>query len=230
MSANRVIKEEDPRIEAGHKCLQAYWNAIGPTDPDVITYLLNPQFQGKPAWPNTRQAYRIVRPADALIIASDGLSDPFVGSDIDDVSGFGMEVFVETPDLVGADFTTIRSSWAFAVIENFAMNVAGWGGITSHLRTNPIISVEFPDERKLPKEWLTSNATAGFLINVPVVSRGSEVAMPFGTTMIVPLTLLRPAELRFVVEKGKAGRNELADALRERGYGHVSSLKRPSVV
>jgi hypothetical protein len=123
-----MISQDDPRIEGGYQSLQAYWGEIGPSDPDVISYLLNPQFQGKPAWPNMRQAYRIVRPPRALIIASDGLSDPFVGTDIEDHNGFDMEVFIETPDIAGADFAAIRGSWVFSLIENFAMNVAAWVG------------------------------------------------------------------------------------------------------
>src|SRR5262249_21684709 len=112
-----MISDDDPRIQAGYQSLQAYWDGIGPSDPDVIAYMINPQFRGKPGWPNLRQAYRIVRPPGTLIIASDGLSDPFVGSDIEDSNGFDMEVFIETPDLADADFAAIRDSWAFSVIE-----------------------------------------------------------------------------------------------------------------
>lgn len=228
--SDRMIYNDDHRIEAGYRARASFWDSIGPSDSDFISYLINPQFQGKPAWPATRQAYRVVRPPDALIIASDGLSDPFVDTDMDDVSGFGMEVFIETSDLKGANFETIRESWAFRMIENFAMNVADWGGISDNLRDEPILSVEFPSEGILPKEWLNSNSKAGFLINLPVAGRASEVAMPLGPVMVVPLTLLRPAELQFVVENGRTGRNSIAERLRALGYGHVSSLGRPSVV
>lgn len=228
--SDRMIRSDDHRIEAGYRARAAFWDSIGPSDPSFISYLINPQFQGKPAWPNTRQAYRVVRPPDTLIIASDGLSDPFVDTDMDGVSGFGMEVFIETGDLAGADFEAIRASWAFSVIENFAMNVANWGGISGQLRGEPVLSVEFPSEGILPEEWLTSSSNAGFLINLPAAQRAREVAMPLGIAMIVPLTLLRPAELQYVVENGRAGRDRVAQRLRELGYGHASSLGRPSVV
>ena len=93
------IGEDDPRIEAGYWRRQVYWDAIGPSDGDFLTYLINPQFQGAPAWPNTRQAYRVVRPAGRLIIASDGLSDPFVGTNLTDRQGFGCQVYIEAPQL-----------------------------------------------------------------------------------------------------------------------------------
>jgi hypothetical protein len=183
-----------------------------------------------PAWPNTRQAYRVVRPKTSLIIASDGLSDPFVGTDMDDVSGFGTEVFIETPDLVGADFDAIRAGWAFGLIENFAMNVADWGGIADQLKKYSVMSTEFPFAGALPPEWLNDRGAAGFLINTPVAGRLSETQTPFGHVMIVALTLLHPAELAFVAANGQSGRDRLVETLQAKGMGHMSSLRRPSVI
>lgn len=166
-----TIDEGDLRIEAGYARLQRYWDPIGPSDADVLTYLVNPQFQGKPAWPNMRQAYRIVRPEGSLIIASDGLSDPFVGSSMTDAQGYGCEVFIEVPEFVKADLSTLRGSWAFKLIENFAMNVADWGGISEPLAKQGVLSVEFPMAGALPDKWLTADASAGFLVNLPVAAR-----------------------------------------------------------
>jgi hypothetical protein len=228
--SDRIIYGDDPRIETGHGVMNAFWESVGRCDRDVISYLVNPQFQGKPAWPNMRQAYRLVRPLGTLIIASDGLSDPFVDTDMDDVSGFAMEVFIESRDLAGADIEAVKRAWEFKVIENFAMNVANWGGITEDLRAEPVMSMELPCEGVLPSEWLTEDATAGFLVNAPVAGRAKEVAMPLGAVMIVPLTLLRPNELKFAVQNGRAGRMALVEALLKSGYGHVSSLERSSVL
>ena len=46
-----VIGEDDPRIGAGHARLDACWRAIGAVDGDVIGYLINPMFQGRPPGP-----------------------------------------------------------------------------------------------------------------------------------------------------------------------------------
>ncbi|MEL6318759.1 MAG: hypothetical protein AAFR16_14095, partial [Pseudomonadota bacterium] len=121
---------EDPAA-ATHAALDAYWARIGASDADVISYAINPMFSGAPPWPGTRQAYRVVRVTEApggptLILASDGLSDPFDDDAWDDEdgaparNGFEMEVYIETPELAGAGFEEIRSSWAFAVIERLA--------------------------------------------------------------------------------------------------------------
>ncbi|MBW8879925.1 MAG: hypothetical protein JF615_00485, partial [Asticcacaulis sp.] len=127
MAADDVIADTDPRIESGSARVRAYWDAIGPSDSDVITYLVNPQFMGAPEWPNMRQAFRVVRPAGSLIIASDGLADPFIGTDITDRQGFGCEVYIEVPYFAGAGFDALRDSWAFALIEAVAQNVADRG-------------------------------------------------------------------------------------------------------
>jgi hypothetical protein len=227
---SRMIRGGDPRIAGGHRAIGEFWDAIGPSDTDFVSYIINPQFLGNPAWPNTRQAYRVVRPAGTLIIASDGLSDPFVGTDMDTESGFGMEVFIETPDLAGAAFEEISPSWAFRVIENFAMNVADWGGITRQLRGQGVMSVEFPSEDILPPDWLTAQGNAGFLINMPAGKRATSATLPFGEVMIVPLTLIRPNELAYIVEHGGNGRRLLAEKLTEAGHGCTSSLKRASVI
>ena len=218
-----MIEADDQRIERGHAQLAQYWSAIGQSDPDFITYLINPMFQGKPAWPNTRQAYRVVRTPDSLIIASDGLSDPFVDTDMTDVQGFGCEVYIETPQFVGADFEELRDSWVFALIENFAMNVADWGGISTQLEKYGVISTEFDMRGVLPSAALTEDGSAGFLVNLKPPGRPARIDMPFGPVDIVALTLLTPAELESLRAGGADARQQLATT-RAGAHGHWSRL------
>lgn len=226
-----MIDDDDPRIAETHAALDAYWRGVGPVDADVISYLINPSFMGGPSWPNLRQAYRVVRPEGALIIASDGLSDPFVGTDREHENGFDMEVFLETPDLVGADFQALRDSWAFAAVRNFADNVAAWGGIAPQLRRMGLISTELPIADAFPAGWRTDRGTVGFLLNLPAEGRAMEIAeTPFAPVMIVALTLLTPAETARILERGDQGRAEIAEALRAAGIGHRASLARASVI
>jgi len=55
----------------------AFYASLGSMDSDVLTPLINPAFSGGPRWPSLRQAWRVIRKPDSIIIASDGLSDPF---------------------------------------------------------------------------------------------------------------------------------------------------------
>lgn len=206
--------------EGVHRALDAYWASIGAVDPDVITYLINPMFTGSPAWPGTRQAYRVVRTPDTVIIASDGLSDvdpenPTAGA------GFGCEVYIEAPALVGAGFEDLRASWQFAAIENFAQNVAAMGGISAHLRRYGVASMELPLEgTNVPGAMLTERGTSGALIGLPAQGRAPQVETPAGPVDIVPLTIVTTEELDAILSDGQAGRDRVAAARAQDGRAH----------
>ena len=69
-------------LEASSHAREECWQQIGTLEPLVLSHLVNPALMGGPRWPAMRQAFRVVRrPNGNVIIASDGLSDPF-----DDIS------------------------------------------------------------------------------------------------------------------------------------------------
>ena len=69
-------------LEASARAREECWQQIGTLEPLVLSHLVNPALIGGPRWPAMRQAFRVVRrPNGNVIIASDGLSDPF-----DDIS------------------------------------------------------------------------------------------------------------------------------------------------
>ena len=55
-------------------------------------------FRGGPSWPNTRQAYMVARWDHALLLAGDGLSDPFDDDGESTVNGLEHEFFTVTTD------------------------------------------------------------------------------------------------------------------------------------
>ncbi len=223
---DEIIAEDDPRIEAGYKTLRGYWDAIGPSDSDVITYLVNPQFMGAPAWPNMRQAYRVVRPAGSLIIASEGLSDPFVGTDATDQQGFGCELYIETPDLAGANFDALRGSWAFVLIEAVAQNAADRGGMSDLIDRYGVLSMELSLGDTFPHEWKTPAGAVGCLINAPVAGRPPRVdGMPFGRVDIYCVKLLTPQQTAAIGAGGPDARDIVVKHLSRTPGSHISSLK-----
>ena len=123
------------------ECLDRHWRAVGAVEQDVVGHVISPSFLGGPDWPSTRQAYRIVRRGDSVIIATDGLSDPFDGAP-ELGNGFEMELFLETGDLAegtrGAlgDVSPLIRSWALEVMRAVAGTVANAGGITHQLDTH----------------------------------------------------------------------------------------------
>ena len=107
----------------------AFYATLGSMDADLLAPLVNPAFMGGPRWPSLRQAWRVIRRADSIIIASDGLSDPF--EDDDDVfvpRGHLLEVCIEAP-LAAFDGDPVQASWLFDVIYQVSQNVADHGSI-----------------------------------------------------------------------------------------------------
>lgn len=229
-SAPPMIAIDDPRYETFFTARLQMWSTIGTVDDDVIAYLISPQFDGAPAWPTTRQAYRTVRTAGSLIIASDGLSDLFVDTDSQE-PGFGCEVYIECPDLAGADFATIRSSWQFSLIENFAQNVADLGGIDGQLARYGVLSMELPVPDNMPEPWITDRGSVGALIDIQVPERPKACQLDANTTIrVIALTILLPDEVDHVINGGNAARAEIAQKLILSGTGLMSPSNRRSVL
>jgi hypothetical protein len=225
-----IISLDDPRYDQWFEKRRAYWRQFGAVDDDVIAYIISPQFTGAPAWPTTRQAFFIIRTPNSVIIASDGLTDLFVDTNMTE-AGFKSEVYIETDSLVGADFDMIRGSWAFSLVEQFARNVANWGGIHSNLERLGVISTEMPAPENMPKDWIAAEDRVGMLVNLPVKGRNGRLPLDeFNNIWMVPVTIVTPAELAFLEEGGSDARKELASRITSAGIGAVSSASRKSLV
>jgi len=225
-----TVAVDDPRYHEFFEARERHWRSIGNLDEHVIAYLISPEFLGKPAWPTTRQAYRAIRTADSIIVASDGLTDLFVDTN-SEKPGFGTEVYIEVPDLANADFDQIKRSWAFSLIADFAANVAHAGGIEGQVQRLGLLSIEFPEPEGVPDTWLTERKSLGALINVTAPDRPMNIDLGSGAkALIVPLTILTATETKFVLDNGADGRAELARRLTDAGVGIRSDLSRASLV
>ncbi len=224
-------REPTVQEEMTYEARDAFWDRVGVSDNDLISYAVNPQFLGAPAWPNTRQAYRLIRTGDSLIIASDGLSDPFPISDTQgDNCGFEMEVFIEIPGWQNQSFDFIQNSWAFSAVELFAQNTAGAGGFLSQLEKHGVMSMELPLERG-PSGWAGERGNIGALIDVPVAQGMNLITGLPGNkpARLVPLTLIQPRELAVCIKGGSHARKVLADDLVAAGVGHRTPVNRDSL-
>ena len=84
---DNVVLPDDPDpnaalCDASHKARQACWSIVGQVDSDVLSHIINPTFMGGPRWPALRQAFAVIRRPETqtVVLASDGLSDPFDGT------------------------------------------------------------------------------------------------------------------------------------------------------
>lgn len=236
-TANQIIRQ------ASEACLDRHWGSVGKVEQDVLSYIISPSFSGGPYWPSTRQTYRVVRRSDSVIIATEGLSDPF-----DDVEGLGngfeMELFIETADIPeharGAfgEVDPLKRSWAFELVEHVAKTVADAGGITHQLDQHGALSLEIPGFSQsryicdqLPKLFVTDDDSSGVLLGAPEPDFPTRLDdMPLSPVRLVPVILITAPELEYVRAGGRVAREDLISRLNAAGIGHLSSLHRASVV
>ncbi|WP_339530692.1 MULTISPECIES: Suppressor of fused protein (SUFU) [unclassified Pseudomonas] len=198
---------------ASAECLDQHWQSVGTVEKDVLAYLISPSLTGGPYWPSTRQAYRVVRRDHSIVLATDGLSDPF-----DDAEGLGngfeMELFLETADIPEnaegtlGDVDPLRHSWAFELLEH----VANAGGITQQLECHGVLSLELPGfsqshlmSDQLPHLFVTTDDAAGVLLGGPAPDFPTRLDdMPLSPVQRVPVVLITAAELEYVRAGGRA--------------------------
>lgn len=242
--AETAVQERGEAIrQAGHARLDRHWQAVGTLEPDVIAYLISPGLSGGPAWPSTRQAYRVVRRGESVLLASDGLSDPF--EDVDGAgNGFEMELFLETADIPAqfkgriGEVDSLKGSWAFELLEHVAGTVADAGGITAQLEQYGALSLELPGVSQsraigaqLPGHFVTEDDCIGVLlggIDPGFPTRLDD--MPLSAVTLVPVVLITAAELEYIRAGGGQARQELVARLQAAGHKTVIDLQRASVV
>lgn len=229
--------------QASSECLDRHWRSVGSVEQDVLGHVISPSFLGGPDWPSTRQAYRIVRRGDSVIIATDGLSDPFDGAP-ELGNGFEMELFLETGDLAEGtrgevgDVTPLMRSWALDVMRTVAGTVADAGGITHQLEDYGVLSVELPGASEaphlsdqIPTRFVTEDDCVGVLVGGPAPDFATRLEdMPLSPVTLVPVVLITAAELEHVRMGGRKAREALVQQLTAAGHGHRSRLDRPDLV
>jgi hypothetical protein len=229
--------------QATSECLDRHWRSVGAVEQDVLGHVISPSFLGGSDWPSTRQAYRVVRRGEAVIIATDGLSDPF-DSAPELGNGFEMELFLETGDIAegtrGAegDISPLIRSWAFDVVRTVAATVADAGGITHQLETYGVLSLELPGASEalhltdqMPARFITEDDCVGVLVGGPAPDFATRLDdMPLSPVTLVPVVLITAAELEHVRAGGKAAREALVQQMAAAGYGHRSRLDRPDLI
>lgn len=220
----------------------AFWATVGTVEGDVLTHLISPGLMGGPAWPTTRQAYRVIRRDGSVVIATDGMSDPF--DDGGDTNGFNLELFVESRDLptdlagTPGDVSPLARSWMLELLQNVAGTVAGAGGIERQLDRYGALSMEVPGvsashaiKDQLPEGFVTADDAIGILIGGPVPDFANLIEdMPLSPVRIVPVVLLTAAELGEIRAGDEETRDGVVKRLAATPTGHRSDLGRPSIV
>ncbi|KAB8049888.1 hypothetical protein GCN74_27305 [Janthinobacterium sp. FT14W] len=209
----------------------AFYASLGDVDADVLAPLVNPAFMGGPRWPSLRQAWRVIRRADTIILASDGLSDPF--EDDDDVfvpRGHLLEVCIEAP-LAAFDGQAVAQSWLFDAIYQISQNVADHGSIDLLVQRHGSVSMVL-DVQEAPTGLEDEHGQLGVLLAQGTATIPPSFGTPYGEVMLLTATVLQPAELAHIgnaADKAQS-RRDLAAALAASPTGHLSVAQRPAVI
>lgn len=225
--------DETGRRESVFDHRDAVWAELGTVDEDVISHFMSPTFFGGPAWPTTRQAFLRVRRQGSVVLASDGLSDPYDEGHLAQtgLSGLGVEVFLETddPELRADGLGMIDKTWAFELLYEMAQNAAYSGDLADRIDRLGAVSMELPG-LEVGAGWQTDYGSVGLLMGVPAPDVRRRVDTPSGSVRMVAVTLLRPTELEHVITGRAAGRAEIARRLAASGNHHRCDLSRASVI
>jgi hypothetical protein len=223
------MERHESLVELTAAARLAAWSSWGRVDADVIAHLLNPAFMGGPAWPNLREAFVTARQDLELLIASDGLSDPFPNPEAGDGNGYGLEVFAVTVDPVAEP----ARSWLFDIVWQTSQNAAADGGLAGLLDQLGLVSIELYDVAIPPshaERFVSVDGRVGALLGLAGPPPPARIDGPLSPIRLVNAKLLTLAELDFVVREGEAGRAELAARFTAQGLPLVSSLDRPDCV
>lgn len=240
--SNTTIEE---LLEQSSQAREKTWQGVGALEPMVLSHTVNPASTGGPKWPAHRQAFRVVkRPNGNVILASDGLSDPFddISEGEGNVNGFGLEFYIETPaDEIPGTLQEIKKSWQFQLLYTVSQLAAGHGGIRNIIDEMHLLSTEAEGVNDSMPEMCRDThvnqanrvgALLGLLDDaardaVPAVPDRVE-GMPLTDVRLVSIKLLTLPELKLITHRGAEGRRQLSE-LFQGGDRLVSSIKRETV-
>ena len=219
------------RLESAGNTRQAVYKTMGTPSEDVLAPLIGPVLTGGPTWP-TRPAWRAIRRGETLILASDGLSDPWEDGEGEGEAGYRLELFMEGPgDLLpeGAPLTELAGTWLFSAVAEISNTVANHGGVRDLLEELGSVSVEVDGDR-FPASLRNEEGRVGVLLGVATKDLPDRIDYADDDARLVALTVLTPDELETIVEKGAQARTAIAKALAASPTGHRSVLDRSSVI
>ncbi|HEX8698493.1 MAG TPA: DUF1629 domain-containing protein [Myxococcaceae bacterium] len=207
------------RYEQTDAAREAFWSTLGQLDKDALIPIV--VWGG---WPAHRQAWRLIhRLGGSTLLVTDGMSDFDVDSEEPSV-GFGLELALETDELQGP----VQHSWQQRLLERVGEEVAEHERVIKWLRTG-MMSMEVSG-KDMPSELVTEQGRVGVLLGMEVSTLPRSFDMPAGVVRLVPIQVLLPEELEFLLNEGKGGAEEMARRFKASGLEHRVRARRPPVV
>jgi hypothetical protein len=186
-----------------------FWKTIGKIDPDVLTHLINPAFRGGPRWPALRQAFVKIETPNSIILASDGLSDPF--DDVEEPNqGFSLECYLESDDpALRKNIAELDQTWQFQLLYEVAQNFAHHGGVKELLERHGVLSMEF-SYLDVPEPFSNEEGRVGVLLGLESEQIPTSIIGPASDIRLVSIKILTSQELQYILQNGAAVRKKFA--------------------
>jgi hypothetical protein len=212
---NRRLMELREQTDAAR---EAFWRTLGRLDEEAII----PIVVGG-AWPARRQVWRIIhRPGGRTLLVTDGLSD-FFADRAEPSVGFGLELALETDE----PLEKVEESWLLLLLERVADEVAEHERVRERVKTG-LMSMEVSG-KGMPPSLVTQEGRVGVLLGMEASALPRGFSMPGGEVRLITVKALPPAELSYLLEHGKDGRDELLRRFGQEGHGHLCRVGRSPV-
>ena len=215
----------DELLAATEKARLAYFRTLGTPDGDVWGPIVNPIFQGGPAWP-TRPGWQRIRNGEQTLIVSSGLSDPLAHEEGPNV-GYALETLVATAEPV-PDYLPGSWLWDLACTvshhaaedEQINLRYAKYGLFLFGARMATDDYQKFTDDE----------GYVGFLLGMPIPGASHTFALPAGEAVLITAKLLTRPEYEYAAAHGIEGIRRLGEQFTQDGSHYLSSLSRPSII
>ncbi len=171
-----------------------------------------------------------------MLLASDGLSDPFGDPQQPRTNGYGVEFYAITTDADLANYdvvTDLGNTWLYTLVGGLSSIEASGKHVAGALARYGLLSTELsgdavPDEYR--DKFCSDSGGVGALINLTHESVPAVLDGPLSEIRLVNVKLLTRKELDHVAAGGTEARHELAERFAAQGDPLVSSLDRESVI
>jgi hypothetical protein len=158
-----------------------FWRQLGELSPNLLTPLIDPMLMGGPAWPDHRQAWRVIRKGSHTLLISDGLSDPVWDEPAPNI-GFGLEVLVETGESLPE---RLQDSWLFQLVYQVSQYFADLVDERKKLAQSGMLAISVS---------VMEGYSIGVLLGIESPQIPRECRLPGGSVRIVTARYLWPSE------------------------------------
>lgn len=199
------------------------WRRVGVLDRTVVVSTEDPGAGAGSRWPTDHRAFLRVDRSDSVVLATDGLSDPF-----DRLSrpgtGLGLELCLETSTLRGVPTGELWNHWQFRLLYETARRAALQGVCCrTSLDTARLTGVG------APPSWADEDGAVGVLMGLSCPDLPATVELATGEAQLVTVTPLWPEEYAWAAVDPTA-RAEIGARLGALPHEELVHAARPRVV